>query len=408
MALTKGPLSGVRILDLTQAHAGPFGVMLLGDLGAEIIKVEPAVGDQLRFGEEKLSLSLYYTVALNRNKKSMVLDLMAEHGKKAFYDLVRISDVVISNNRAGVPKRQGTDFETLKKINPRIIRCNLSGYGETGPCSNFPSYDIIACGHSGILSLSGEPGRIPVIPGGVALADMAGGTFAAFSVLAALMKRTRDGKGMNVETNLLDCLLLLQQTMFQNYFLTGKVPGLQGSRHFMVSPYGIYDTKEGFLVIGAGDPNKVLKLVGLEWMLSDERFKDPTSRLSNLKEFSEFFEEKLLKKTADEWMKLLRDENDIACGPVKNYDQVVNDPQVLHNNMIWEMELHGERYKTIGSIFKFPGEIEGTPEPPPDLSEHTEEILRNLLCYSDMQIKEILSENEATLERLKKKMKRVF
>jgi crotonobetainyl-CoA:carnitine CoA-transferase CaiB-like acyl-CoA transferase len=333
---------------------------------------------------------------------------MAEHGKKAFYDLVRISDVVISNNRAGVPKRQGTDFETLKKINPGIIRCNLSGYGETGPCSNFPSYDIIACGHSGILSLSGGPGRTPVIPGGVALADMAGGTFAAFSVLAALMKRTRDGKGMNVETNLLDCLLLIQQTMFQNYFLTGKVPGLQGSRHFMVSPYGIYDTKEGFLVIGAGNPNNVLKLVGFEWMLSDERFKDPTSRLSNLKEFNEFFEEKLLKKTADEWVKLLRDENDIACGPVKNYDQVVNDPQVLHNNMIREMELHGERYKTIGSIFKFPGEIEGTPEPPPDLGEHTEEILRNLMCYSDMQIKEILSENEAALERLKKKMKRVF
>ena len=407
MTITKGPLKGVRILDLTQAHAGPFGTLLLGDLGAEIIKVEPPTGDMLRMGKKKVETSLYYSIALSRNKKSIVLNLGSEHGKKAFYDLVKISDAVISNNRGGVPERQGTDFETLKKINPGIVRCNISGYGETGPYRDFPSYDIIACGHSGILSLSGEKGRPPVIPGGIALADMAGGIFGAFSVLAALVKRNRDGEGMKIETNLLDCLLLLQQTMFQRYYLTGNAPGQQGNKHFLAFPYGIYATKDGYMTIGPSDSDKVLKIAGLDWMLHDKKFKDADSRCLNGDEFNKKFQDALLNKTSDEWIKLFRDENDIACGPVENYDQVVNDPQVLHNNMIWEMELHEEKYKTVGSIFKFPGVLEGDPTHPPDLGEHTEKILKDLLGYSDKQIKEILTENEKTLPELKKRLKSV-
>lgn len=407
MAITKGPLSGIRILDLTQAHAGPFGTMLLGDLGAEIIKIESPLGDMLRLGEKKMSPILYYSLALSRNKKSLVLDLGSELGQKAFYELVKISDVVISNNRADVPKRQGTDFETLKKINPGIIRCNITGYGETGPYTDYPSYDIIACGHSGILSLSGEQGRAPVIPGGVALADMMGGIFGAFTVLAALVKREKDNKGAKIDTNLLDCLLLLQQVMFQAYFLSGNAPQLQGNRHIMVSPYGIYGTKDGFMTIGPSDGNKVIRLVGLEWMLDDDKFNSTPSRIMNRPEFDKFFEEALKKKTSDEWIKLLRDENDIACGPVMNFDKVVDDPQVKHNNMIREMEVHGEKYKTIGSIFKIENEIEGIPDPPPDLGEHTATVLKDLLDYSDEQVNSILTENEDAVPRLKKRMKQL-
>lgn len=407
MTLKNGPLSGVKIIALTQALSGSFGTMLLGDLGAEIIKIEAPTGDMLRFGEKKVSKKLYYTLALNRNVKSLVLDLGAEKGLKAFYDLVKISDVVLSNYRAGVTKRLGTDFDTLKKINPEIVRTNITGYGETGPYSKFPSFDIVACGHSGILSLSGEKGRPPVIPGGIPLADMMGGIFGAFSVLAGLVKRGNTGNGMQLDANLLDSLVLLQQTFFQNYDFTGRIPGHQGNRHRMVSPYGIYPCKDGYFTIGPGDPDKVVKLVGLEWTLSDERFKDRTARLAHQKEFDSLIEEKLKQKTSDEWIRILRDENDIACGPILDYSQVINDPQILHNKMIWDMELNGEKYKTVGSLFKNPETVEGTPDPPPDLGADTKEILEKLLGYSSEQIKEILLENDAAIPRLKKRLKTI-
>ncbi len=407
MALKKGPLSGIRIIDMTQAHAGPFGTLLLADLGAEVIKLEPPTGDMLRLGEEKMSTLLYYILALSRNKKSLVLDLGGALGKKAFYDLVKISDVVISNNRADVPQRQGSDFESLKKINPGIIRCNITGYGPDGPYTDFPSYDIIACGASGILSLSGEQGRAPVIPGGVALADMLGGLMGAFQVLAALVKRGRDNLGMRVEANLLDSLLLFQQVMFQNYFLTGNPPGPQGNRHIMVTPYGIYPTSDGHISMGPSDTPKVLELVGLGWMNQDDRFKDVMGRITNRAEFDTHLEEALKKETTAHWVKILRDENDIACGPILGYEQVMDDPQVHHNNMMWDMEVNGEAYKTIGSVFKMPGELEGTPDPPPDLGQHTREILQGLLKYPDDEISAILKENKDALPRLKKRLKSV-
>ncbi|MCD6185588.1 MAG: CoA transferase [Deltaproteobacteria bacterium] len=407
MALKNGPLSGVRVIALTQALSGSFGTMLLGDMGAEIIKVEPPTGDLLRFGEKKVSRSLYYTLALNRNAKSLVLDLGSKKGLEAFYSLAKISDVVISNYRAGVTERLGTDFDTLKKINPEIIRTNITGYGETGPYSKFPSFDIVACGHSGILSLSGEEGRPPVIPGGIPLADMMGGICGALSVLAGLVKRNSTGKGVQLDANLLDGLLLLQQTFFQNYNLTGEVPGHQGNRHQMVSPYGIYESKNGYFTIGPGDPDKIVKLIGLEWTLSEEKFKDRKARIAHQKEFDHLVEEKLKQKTYEEWIRILRDENDIACGPIIDYAQAVKDPQIKHNKMIWDMELNGKKYKTIGSLFKIPESVEGTPEPAPDLGANTEEILKKLLDYSDDQIKEILLGNDQALPRLQERMKQI-
>lgn len=407
MAISSGPLHGIRILDLTQAHAGPFGTMLLGDLGAEIIRIEPPTGDMTRMGETKMNMLLYYPMALGRNKKSIVLDMSSEVGKQAFYDLVKVSDVVISNYRPGVSERLGVDYETLKKINPKIIRTNISGYGETGPYALFPSYDIIACGQSGLLSLSGEPGRSPVIPGGIALADMLGGTMAAFSTLAALFKRSRDGMGMPVQTSLLDCLLTFQQVMFQMYFSLNKIPGLQGNRHPIMAPYGIYPTKDGFITFGPSDSDKIIKLIGLEHILNDERFKNTMARIMNRTEFERIFEEALLQKTTQEWLVLLRDQNDIACGAVLDYPQVVEDPQVKHNQMIMEMELNGEKYKTIGPLFKMPGVLEGIPEPPADLGQHTDSVLKELLGYSENQVEAIKAQNEASLPELKKRLKKL-
>lgn len=407
MTISNGPLHGIRVLDLTQGHAGPFGTMLLGDLGAEIIRIEPPTGDMTRMGETKMNTLLYYPLALGRNKKSIVLDTSSEIGKKALYDLVKISDVVISNYRPGVSERLGVDYETLKKVNPKIIRSNISGYGETGPYALFPSYDIIACGQSGILSLSGEPGRDPVIPGGIALADMLGGTMAAFSTLAALVKRNNDGIGMPVQTNLLDCLLTFQQVMFQMYFSLNKVPGLQGNRHPIMTPYGIYPTKDGHITFGPSDSDKIIGLIGLEWMFTDERFKNTMSRMGHRVEFEKYFEEALRRKTTQEWLALLRDENDIACGAVVDYPQVPEDPQVKHNQMILEMELNGEKYKTIGPLFKMPGFIEGTPEPPADLGQHTEIVLKELLGYAESQVAAVQKQNDAAIPELKKRLKKL-
>ncbi|MDY6934551.1 MAG: CoA transferase [Spirochaetota bacterium] len=403
MAITKGPLNGIRILDMTHMHAGPYGTMLLGDLGAEVIKLESPTGDMMRMGNKEVTIENLYIIGINRNKKSLVLNLKGEYGKKAFYDLVRKSDVVYSNTRAEVPQRQGTDFNTLKKINPGIIRCNISGYGETGPAIGYPSFDIIACGHSGILSISGEPGKAPIIPGGIALADMMGGIVGSMSVLAALVRRKMDGKGVQIETNLLDGLLLLQQVMFQYYFLSGEEPGLQGKRHLFGPGYGIYDTKDSHITMCPDDHDKALKLIGLEWTLSDPRFAKPDNRVKNREELDKYIEDALLEKTTEEWIKLLRDQNDLACGPVLNYEQIFNDPQVLHNKMIIEMELKGEKYNTLGSLFKLSKGnnqdlIEGTFESAPDLGANTDEILKDILCYSDDMIEKIKAENVAYLQ----------
>ncbi|MDY6933564.1 MAG: CaiB/BaiF CoA-transferase family protein [Spirochaetota bacterium] len=414
MSITKGPLSGIRVLDLTHAHAGPYGTMLLGYLGAEVIKLEPPTGEMMRMGETEVSLkSSYYIIALNPNKNGLVLDLKGRLGKQAFYDLVKKSDVVYSNTRAEVPKRQGTDYETLSRINRRIIRCNISGYGETGPYISYPSYDIIASGHSGILSICGEEGRNPVIPGGIALADMMGGIFASMSIIAALVKRNRDGMGMKIETNLLDSLLVMQQVKFQNYFLTGKEPGMQGRRHARDAGYGIYETKDGFITLASStNQEKLMELIGLNELINDPRYKTSEERNKHKKELDNSYEEALRKKTTEEWIKLLRDENDIPCGPVVNYDEIMKDPQVKQNRMFIEMELKGEKYNSMNSIFKLCNKsnqsvIEGNPEPPPDVGEHTGELLKSILGYSDELIKEIKAENEASIPRLKKRLKSV-
>jgi len=401
MAITKGPLHGIRVLDLTQAHAGPFGTLLLGDLGAEIIKLEPPKGEMMRGGEKKMNTKHSYLIGLNRNKKGLVLDLKNKFGKQAFYDLVKKSDIVYSNYRADVPKRIGIDFKTLEKINPRIICCNISGYGETGPYTGYPSYDIIACGHSGILSISGESERAPLIPGGIALADMMGGIFGTMSVLAAMVNRDKTGKGLKVEINLLDGLLVMQQVMLQQYLLSGIAPPMQGRKHSISPGYGIFDTKDGYITIAALDHKKVLTVMGIGDVLEDPKFNNPINLLVNKDALNEIFAETYLTKTTDEWIKLLRDENDIACGPVLNYDDILQDPQVLFNKMVIEMDLRGEKYKTIGSVFKLYDEqseslVQGQPEAPADLGQHTAKILKEILNYSDDQIEAVKEENEGT------------
>ena len=394
MAITKGPLKGIRIIDLSQNQSGPFGSMLLGDLGAEVIKVEPSQGDAARNGKKELDLEDYCMLGLNRNKKSLVLDITSSHGQKAFFKLVKTSDVVYSNFRPEILKKLGLDFETLKKHNPGVIQCNISGFGKEGPYKNLPDEGLFVSGYTGVLSLSGEEDKLPVIPGGVALAEMSAGIFATLSILAALIHQNKEKKGIEIDANLFNSLLTMEKIFFQNMFATSVIPGLQGRRHHLMTTYGIFSTKDGYITIGPSDDIKLTDLVGLEWMKSDPKFDSTFNRMVNKAEFTEHFEKRLLTKSTSEWLKIIRDDNDLAAGPVLNYEQISNDPQIRENQIIKEMELKNKKYKTVGSIFNMPGVIEGKAESAPDLGQHTEEILKNILDYSDEQIGEILHENK--------------
>ena len=403
-----GPLTGVRIIDLTMAYAGPWSTMMLSDLGAEVIKVEPPNGEIGRVGKKTYDPGDFLT-PINRNKLSFPLDITGEYGKKAFQDLVRKSDIVISNFRGGTCKRNGTDYETLKKINPAIIRVLMSGYGETGPLHDKPAYDIVTCGDSGLLSIQGEEGRTPTVPGGFPLADTTAGIMAAFHCLAALYKRSAgDGTGIEVRVSLLDGLMMLQTQMFHEYLQADELPQKQGSGWQMVQPYGVYATKEGYLTIGPAEGEKVIRLAGIEWVLEDERFSNVVTRRKCRREFDNILQEALMKKTAEEWVKLFLEENDVVCGLISNYEEALNNPQIQHRKYVREVKMGDRTYKTLGPTFDYPNEgISGDIEPPPDLGKHTVYCCKDILGYSDEMLDNILNENEITAEKFRTRMKQL-
>ena len=394
----KGPLTGVRIIDLSQAHAGPYGSQMLGDLGAEIIKVETPMGDLLRG-------SGYYLRSLNRNKKGMVLDLTTETGKQALYDLVKVSDVIMDNFRAGVSERLGFDYETVSKMNPRIISASITGYGSSGPYVRYPSYDDIAQGIGGMASLCGEPGGKPM-RSAAAIADVGAGIFCTYGVVTALYQREKTGKGSRVEVNLLDTVMALLDNMFGFYFFFNQVPPPQGSRHPLTPLLGYYKAKDGYIAIGPSWP-RICRTINRESMIDDPRFKEPAERQKNKKAMEDEIEDALQQANVEDWVNLMR-ADDIACGPVNTLDKVLQDPQVVHNNNVIEME-HPElgKIKAVGCPIKLPGSISGENTPPPSLGEHTEQVLKTVLNYSDEKIAALKKEQEENFEKAKARVRRM-
>lgn len=396
------PLSGVRILDLSRAIAGPYGTMLLADLGAEVIHIEPPEGDISRFeaGPNYKGESFHH-LSWNRNKKSIVLDFGTKSGKEAFYDLAKISDIVWNNFRAGAMERAGIGYDTLKAINPRVIYVSLTGYGSSGPSKDRPAFDVVIEAHSGVLSVTGEPGGRPVRPG-PPLADMGGGIFAAVGALSALFDRERTGEGRRIDISMQDaCLSFLAYQVCQ-YFLTGVTPGpLDHSGHKFSVPYGIYQTKKGYIAIGPSWP-RITRAIGAEWMMDDPRFKDWEARDQHRRELNEVIEEQLSQAEAEDWLEILKEE-DIPADLIKTIDQVVVDPQVLHRNMIVTLPhpLGGE-VKLVGNPTKMEGLSEDDYTAPPTIDQHGHEILSELLGYSEEKIRKLKKEEEEnTKERLK-------
>lgn len=397
-------LKGVRIVDLSIAVAGSSGSQLLGDLGAEIIKIEPpGVGEIIRDPAPKLNGESYYFLANNRNKKGITLDLYTETGQEALHDLVKVSDVVYDNLRPGVVERLGADFETVRKINPKIISCSLSGYGSSGPYRDFPSFDDMAEGLSGVYSLNGEPNGRPMrVP--VTIADLAGGFFAATGVISALYEREHTGTGRKVEINMLDAVMYYLSAHFQFYFITGEVPLPQGSRHPTTPMVGIFQTRNGYLALGPSWP-RICRVVNKEWMIDDPRFNTVEGRFQNKKDMEDLIEEGLLQADTEDWLELMRIE-DIACAPVLTLDKVIHDPQIVHNRTITTMQ-----HTTCGEIrgvecpIKMIGAAEEEHLAPPILGQHTNEVLQEILGYSEEKIRR-LKEEEETAEEVRARTRR--
>jgi CoA:oxalate CoA-transferase len=394
-----GALSGLRVADLTLFLAGPYGSMMLADMGAEVIKIErPKVGDTARILQQSepkycyQGMSSYYLTS-GRNKKSMTLDLRNEKGEEVFYDLVKVSDVVYDNFRPGVLERLRADYETLKKVNPRIISCSVSGYGLTGPAKDRPAFDGVIQAYGGEMSITGEPGRPPV-RSGLAIGDIAGGVYSVVGILAALYARQTSGVGQKVDISMLDCQVSLWNYMATMYLMSGEMHVPWGSRHYVHAPYGAYKTKDIYIflaIIGDAHWPLLVDALGIE-ELENEKYKKRVGRWEDKEKIDAILGEVFQTKGGDKWVKILT-EKGIPCAPVNAIDRVCSDSQVLSRNMIVEVEFpDGHKIKEPGNPIKLsetPGEIFA---PPPLLGQHTREVLTDILKYTDEKIDELEKE----------------
>ena len=380
------PLEGIRVLDLTHVLAGPFCTQILGDLGAEVIKIErPGVGDPTRrMPPHTMKDQSLYFMALNRNKKSLTLDLKSSEGREIFYGLTRKADVVMNNFTPGTMEKLGLGYVDLKKINPKIVWASVTGYGQTGPYRERPSYDIIVQAMGGAMSYTGEPGKPPVRCG-IPIGDLGGAVFAVIGILSALVSRSMTGEGRMVDISMLDVQLALHTYRAKYYFVAGEVPQPVGTAHVSNVPLRAYRTKDSALVIEAYIDHffrNLCKNMDMEKLADDPRFSTRAGRLKNREELDRLLEEAFLKKTTDEWLDLFV-KLEVPSGPINTVDKAVADPQVLSRDMVVEIDSpHVGKTKDVGSPVKVSGVDRVRYVYPPALGEHTEQILKTLLGYS--------------------------
>ena len=384
-----GLLSGVRILDLTWVLAGPYCSLLLGDLGAEIIKVEsPELGDKTRELGPSLGAMTAHFAALNRNKRSVALDLKSEGGRRIFYDLARNTDALLTNFRPSVLDRLQLDYDHVRLHAPSIVYCALSGYGATGPYRDKPAYDLVVQALSGGMSLTGEPGGLP-LRSGVPFGDLTGGTFAGLGLTAALLRRAKTGEGAYIDISLLDVQVSLLSYVAAYYWANGKVPQPVGSGHQAIVPYGAYRTRDGFLVIavfGEHFWSGMCEALDLPHLAADPRFAMNDDRVTNREQLEPLLRAQLAQRTTAEWMARL-DARGIPAAPVNTVDKALVDPQVTSRDMVREHEHpHVGTLKYLGNPFKTRDGDGGAGRPAPLLGQDTADVLSTVLGYSRDEI----------------------
>ena len=387
-----GPIAGVRVLELAQIMAGPACGLMLADLGAEVIKIEKTAGgdDTRKFLPPDINGESAAFMMMNRNKKGLALNLKEQEGINIFKKMVEQSDVVIENFRKGTLEKLGIGYEDLKKINPKIILCEISGYGRTGPYADKGGFDLVAQGMSGLMSITGESSDKPPMKVGAPLTDITAGILGATGVLAALINRDKTGKGQRVDTSLYEAGIV--HTYWQSAIAgaTGKSPGPLGSAHPLTAPYQAFKTKDNWITIGASNQNNWMNLLNAIERVDlqeDDRFKDNNSRMKNLKALAPILQEELLKKTSNEWIKIF-DEKGLPCGPINSITEMQNDPHTLDRKMVIEVDnKKAGKSKAIGMPIKFSDTNANTEIGAPNFGQHTDEILIQF-GYSAEQIKD--------------------
>jgi crotonobetainyl-CoA:carnitine CoA-transferase CaiB-like acyl-CoA transferase len=349
-----GPLAGVRVLDVTQVMAGPFCAMLLADLGADVIKVEPPDGDHVREQPDKIEGESYSFLAVNRNKRGIVLDLKQAAGRQAFLRLAAGADVIVENNRPGVMGHLGLGYEQVRAIKPDIIYASISGFGQTGPYAPRGGYDLIAQGMSGLMSITGEEGQAPV-KCGPPVTDLGAGLFCCTAILAALLHRGRTGQGQRIDTSLLEAGIALSVWESVEYFSGRGVPKPMGSAHRMNGPYQAIRCADGYITVGANNQRlwtTFAEAIGRPELLTMEAFKDQRGRVDNRRQLAALIEEVTTGKPRAHWLERFTAAG-IPCGPVYDYAEVFSDPHVLARGMVQEVAYPGgARARVIGPPVK--------------------------------------------------------
>ncbi|XP_034040200.1 succinate--hydroxymethylglutarate CoA-transferase [Thalassophryne amazonica] len=388
------PLEGVKVLDLTRVLAGPFATMILGDLGADVIKVErPGSGDDTRsWGPPFVSSESVYFLSVNRNKKSVAVDLKHPKGVKVILELAAVSQVLVENYLPGKLDQMGLGYDQISRVNPQIIYCSISGYGQTGPQAQSPGYDSIASAMSGMMHITGPEDGDPVRPG-VAMTDLATGLYAHGAIMAAVIQQQKTGRGVHIDCNLLSSQVSCLSHIAANYLNAGKEARRWGTAHESIVPYQGFKTKDGHIVVAAGNDKqfvKVCQTLDLVELTEEPNYKTNKLRVQNRRQLLHTLSQRFLQEKTADWLRKFEGSG-VPVGPINSIQEVFSDAQVKHNGLIQEMDHPTAGHITVpGPAVRFSSFASSKPMPPPLIGQHTKKVLRDTLSYSDDIIRMLL------------------